>query len=136
MAKGRVLVVEDDAQWRELILRKRLEAGGYEVLAIAEYEALEQHLRPGAFDVAVVDIGLSQRDYTNVDGMQVIADIARLDPEIPIIVVSGRAAEGMRIDAPEFHRTVAFFQKEAFSRREFFAALERALALRVGQASD
>lgn len=133
MTKGRILVVEDDDQWREIILKRKLEAKGYEVLAIQEYSALEPYLCPGAFDVAVVDIGLSQRDYANVDGMKVIADIAKLDPGIPIIVVSGRAAEGMRTDAPEFHRTIAFFQKEMFSKKEFFAAVERAFQIRLGE---
>lgn len=128
MTQGKVLVVEDDEIWRERIFKRYLEAEGYEVLAIQEYEALEEHLSPGAFDVAVVDIGLSEKDYQNIDGMKIIADIAQLDPHIPIIVVSGRAAEGIRRDAPEFDSTIAFFQKEeTFNKKEFLTTIERAL---------
>lgn len=127
MTQGKVLVVEDDEIWRERIFKRTLEAEGYEVLAIREYEALEEHLSPGAFDVVVVDIGLSEKDYQNIDGMKIIADIAQLDPHIPIIIVSGRAAEGIKLDAPEFHRPRAFFEKETFDKKKFLKTIEGAL---------
>jgi hypothetical protein len=63
--------------------------------------------------------------------MKVISDIRGLDAGIPIIVVSGRAAEGMRKDAPEFEGVIRFFEKESFDKQAFFAVVEQALQDRL-----
>lgn len=133
MSRGTILVVEDNEMWREQIFKKKLEAEGYEVLTAEGYEAMKEYLYPGAFDVAVVDIGLSPKDYQNVDGMKVLDEIAALDSNIPAIVVSGRGAEGVNIHAPEFHRTIAFLEKESFDRNEFLRVVDKAMRVRTGQ---
>jgi len=89
---SRVLVVEDEAPMRRT-LDIGLRAGGYVVeLAATGEEALElaRHQQP---DVVILDLGLP-----GIDGI-VVATALRTWSAVPIIVLSARGAEAVKVAA-------------------------------------
>ena len=89
---NRVLLVDDDPQIVRAI-RVNLSARGYTVSsAYTGRQALAEAVavRP---DVVVLDLGLP-----DLDGVAVITDLRRWTP-VPIVVLSGRAASGDKVEA-------------------------------------
>lgn len=95
-ARGeRVLVVDDEDSVRQ-IMSSSLEHFGFQVTkAKGGAEALEiARNSPGAFSLAVVDIQMP-----GMDGIQTIAALRRMAPDLPIIASSGYASLENRDDA-------------------------------------
>ena len=93
-----ILVVEDHTATRTF-LADNLVADGYEVLE-AESTADARRLIDTAFpDAAIVDLGLPDRD-----GLELVRDVRsadriadRADPDLPILILSGRTGELARL---------------------------------------
>ena len=89
-----ILVVEDHRTTRTF-LADNLSADGYEVIE-AEGMAEARHLLSATFpDLAIVDLGLPDGD-----GLELLAHVraadriaGRLDPDLPLLVLSGRVSE-------------------------------------------
>ena len=118
-----ILVVEDHPTTRSF-LADNLSADGYEV--IEAEDALEgRHLLDTAFpDLAIVDLGLPDGDGLDLLEHVRAADriAGRLDPELPLLVLSGRVGE---LDQPSRQVWVRG-EPVALSKKEY--ALLRALA--------
>ena len=71
----RILIVEDDAEWRENILRDALEDDGYQLKTCASYEEAAAILEKIDFDLAVVDVNLTGVPG-NRDGIRIVERIA------------------------------------------------------------
>jgi DNA-binding response OmpR family regulator len=121
-----VLLVEDDLSLRTF-LADNLTADGHDVL-VAEtlHDALREleYKRP---DIAVVDLGLP--DGT---GLELLARVreadgvaSRLDPQLPMIVLTGRAGELDRVRA--FERGCDDFVAKPFSYGELRRRIEALL---------
>jgi DNA-binding response OmpR family regulator len=80
---SRIAVLEDDAALRD-VMRRALEAAGMEVDTYGRADAFEAALRRGMPDVALVDLGLPDRD-----GLAVVSRLA-LEGGAAIVIVSGR----------------------------------------------
>ena len=97
-ALATILLVEDHAPTRTF-LADNLAADGYAVLE-ADCAADAHDLIETAFpDVAIVDLGLPDRD-----GLELVRDVRaadriadRTDPELPILILSGRTGELARL---------------------------------------
>ncbi len=118
---SRVLVVDDEPSMRRT-LDIGLRAGGYEVeLAATGEEALERATRREP-DVVILDLGLP-----GVDGIQVAKGL-RGWSEVPIIVLSARGAEALKVAAldagADDYVTKPFGMDELLARLR--AALRRA----------
>ncbi|HEX3088329.1 MAG TPA: response regulator transcription factor [Ilumatobacteraceae bacterium] len=88
--RPRVLIVEDDSGVRRA-LERGLARGGFDTIGAANAgDALEAD----DFDVALVDLGLPDRD-----GVELCRELRTRFPERPIIVVTGRDAELDVVDA-------------------------------------
>ena len=80
---ARVLVVDDEQDVRELIV-KRLRADGHEVLAAGNgAEALAAVLRHGQPDAAILDI-----DLPGMDGIELLQRLRRHRPDLPAVFLS------------------------------------------------
>lgn len=92
MMKERVLVVEDDAVMRRVLL-VTLRGHGYNTSAAATAHEALQHIDEEAPDAMILDLGLP-----DMDGVEV-ATLVRRRHELPIIVLSARSDEQHQIDA-------------------------------------
>jgi DNA-binding response OmpR family regulator len=117
---GTVLVVEDD-QLTRTFLADNLAADGYEPLE-AETARQAEHLMQSAFpDLAIIDLGLP-----DLDGLELIRQVretdrvaARIDPDLPLLVLTGRSGELDRLRA--FDRGCDDYMTQPFSYTELHA---------------
>lgn len=103
-----VLIVEDDPLARNF-LRDNLTVDGYEVLEAGTLGGARRLLTSSYIDVAVLDLGLPDGD-----GLALLSDLrggeriaARVDPDLPVVVLSGRGQEldrlrGFRMGADDY----------------------------------
>ena len=83
MAKGKILITDDEKDIREL-LRDYLEGEGYEChLAANAFEALEIFKAADNFDVIMSDIRMPGKT-----GLDLLDDIKRLDQDVMVIMIS------------------------------------------------
>ena len=92
-AKGRILVVDDEADIRES-LEVLLAMEGYDVtLAVDAADGLRK-LNKARFDVVLLDLMLPDRS-----GMDVLADIRAKDQETPIIMLTAYGSVEVAVNA-------------------------------------
>ena len=83
--KGRVLVVDDEKEFAD-VLAERLQIKGYQAHAChSGREALEK-LRDSDMDVVVLDLVMPE-----MDGIDVLNEIKKYKPQIEVIMLSGKA---------------------------------------------
>jgi DNA-binding response OmpR family regulator len=125
-----ILIVEDDRATRTF-LADNFSADGYEVLE-AECAADAERMFACDFpDLAILDLGLPDRD-----GLELLRDVrgadriaGRFDPDLPILVLTGRAAELDRLRG--FDRGADDYVLKPFSYQELEARV--VALLRRGQ---
>jgi CheY-like chemotaxis protein len=98
--RGHVLVVDDEAFIRD-IMRRNLEAWGYRVLTAREgKEAIALYTRHRGEVLAV----FTDLMMPGMDGTATIGALRKLDPHLPIIVVSGQGgSDGAGLIPPGAH---------------------------------
>jgi DNA-binding response OmpR family regulator len=89
--RPRVLIVEDDVGVRQALERGL--ARGFETTAVA---SAGEALRDDHHDIALVDLGLPDRD-----GVELCRELRARHPERPIVVVTGKCEELDVVDALE-----------------------------------
>lgn len=115
-----ILIVEDHRPTRTF-LADNLSADGYELLE-ADCVADAQRLIEGSYpDLAIVDLGLPDRD-----GLELLRHVreadriaGRVDPDLPLLVLSGRATEIDRLRG--FDRGCDDYVTKPFSYQELRA---------------
>jgi two-component system response regulator FlrC len=75
-------------------LRMVLESNGYEVVLVNNGLEGIEHVRRQSFGFSVVDLFL-----TDISGFQVITDIRRHQPEIPIVLMTAHGSEQVFAEA-------------------------------------
>ncbi len=126
-----ILIVEDHAATR-CFLADNLVADGYDLLEAESAAHAERLIECSCPDLAIIDLGLPDRD-----GLEVLSHIrdgepvaGRIDPNLPVLVLTGRAAEIDRLRA--FDRGCDDYLSKPFSYQELLARV-RALLRRAGQ---
>jgi two-component system response regulator GlrR len=118
MPKAKILIVDDDKNLLELILM-RLEASGYDVLAIDHENKAKEVVIKEVFDAAVIDLQL-----VNQDGLQLMEELHLVQPEMPVIILT---AHGSIESAVEAMKRGAFtYLTKPFDSRELILQIERA----------
>jgi two-component system, chemotaxis family, chemotaxis protein CheY len=79
----RVLFVDDEPAVRE-IAALWLHAAGFDVVTAADGVSALRHFDAARFDVVVTDIFMPE-----VDGIELIQDLRRRRPELPVVAISG-----------------------------------------------
>jgi len=100
---ARILIAEDDAPVREFVTRA-LQHLGYETVAVEDGLAALAVLASGSFDLLLTDIVMP-----GMDGIALALKAASSHPDMPILLMSGYAAERQRahnLDAL-VHRVIA-----------------------------
>ena len=93
-----ILIVEDHVPTRTF-LADNLSADGYEILESASAGEARRLMETRFPDLAIVDLGLPDRDGLDLMHEIRTADrvCARVDPDLPMLVLSGRATEVARL---------------------------------------
>jgi DNA-binding response OmpR family regulator len=129
-----ILLVEDHRATRTF-LADNLAADGYEILASESATGAQRLIETKFPDLVIVDLGLPDRD-----GLELLRAVreadrvaARVDPDLPMLVLSGRASELERLRG--FERGCDDYVIKPFSYPELharIAALLRRTRLRPG----
>jgi signal transduction histidine kinase/CheY-like chemotaxis protein len=82
VSKQRLLVVDDDADIREL-LRDRLESDGYQVEVAGDGRRSLTLLQQGSIDGVILDIGIPE-----IDGLEVLNQLRRYDQRTPVVIMT------------------------------------------------
>ncbi len=125
---GRVLIIEDESALRQTLTRI-LRQAGCEVTAAATGPEALQRLTTSTYDLAYLDIHLPE-----MDGLQVLKEVHRLYPQMPVVLFTAYASletavEAMRLGATDYllkplnpealiTRTESLLKKQTIERRK------------------
>src|SRR5512135_3165333 len=123
----KALVVEDDRSWQQ-ILNELLSDCDLEVEIAGSLEEAILHLKAQPHRLAVVDLSLSPKDHNNLDGLRVLDEVRRLDPNCRTILLTGFATVELAVSALTDHGAFTFLRKESFQRGQFRDLVRRILA--------
>src|SRR5207248_6954627 len=119
MASTRLVVIEDEQAIRRGI-SDALRASGYEIAEAADgVRGLEEAARAGV-DLVLLDLMLPRRD-----GLDVLTQLRKLRPSLPVIILTARGSEddrvrGLKMGADDY-------VVKPFSARELLARVEALL---------
>src|SRR4249920_143940 len=86
MPTTRLLVVDDDQNLLELV-RARLNGANYVVVVAGDAEAAVDATKRGKFDLSIVDLRIADQD-----GMTLMERLHSVNPEMPVIILTGYAS--------------------------------------------
>ncbi len=125
MSSPRVVVVEDEAPIRRGVT-DALRASGYQVVEAPDGDkGLEESVRLGV-ELVLLDLLLPRRD-----GLDVLGEIRKIRPTLPVIILTARGAEedrvrGLKMGADDY-------VVKPFSARELLARVEAVLRRSAGR---
>jgi len=90
---ARVLVADDEESIREL-LAKTLALAEYDVETVPNGQAAIDRLRAGVYDLLITDLRMP-----GVDGLALIREARRLQPTLPVVIITGYSTEASAIEA-------------------------------------
>jgi len=118
---ARILVIDDDAQMREL-LGEALKAAGHEVFVAADGKEGVNLYRNGPTDIVITDLYMP-----NQDGLETIAAFQQEFTGVPIIAMCGKiGGAGPMLQVARQLGAIEVLQKPFFSH-ELLAVVERIL---------
>lgn len=87
-----ILIIDDDIEMRD-VLFDLLSLDGYEVLLAADGDAGIETFRNAMPDVVITDLQMP-----NTDGIEVIIELRREFPDLPIIIMTGTSDDTLTED--------------------------------------
>jgi SulP family sulfate permease len=125
--RGKILIVEDFTDWREL-LRDLLRREGHAVNAVASLQEARAYLaQTKDLDVAIVDIRLVETDETDEGGMHLLREIHDDRGFVQVIMITGHGTMELQRKAFRQFHAFDFFRKEQFVSEEFRQAVREAV---------
>jgi len=116
-----ILVVDADPDIREA-LSDMLRHEGYRVKAVGNGAEALQRIRQAHYEVALLDIRLP-----DLDGLSILRVMKRLDPRLPIIVLTGYATVENTIET--LVKGAFAYLIKPYNQEEIKAILRRAVAV-------
>lgn len=128
MAKGQILVVDDEQAIRDLITDV-LNIAGYEVFSAADGLVALNQIRKQKFDLIILDVNLPK-----LDGFAILEKVRESAPTQPIIMISARTdkddvTHGLRLGADDYVR-------KPFSVEELVLRIENRLKRNISSAAE
>ena len=93
MAGERILIVDDEksmCQFLTIMLRKE----GYQIATASNGAKALEHFKGSKIDLVVTDIRMA-----GMDGIELLAELKKLDPNVPVIIMTAYASQKSAIDA-------------------------------------
>jgi EAL domain-containing protein (putative c-di-GMP-specific phosphodiesterase class I)/CheY-like chemotaxis protein len=119
---GRVLVVDDDADVRD-ILSAHLEDAGYAVVAVEDGAPALEAIDTEPFDVILTDIGMP-----GMSGIEFLRRVRARDLDVPVLLITGDPRLETAIEAVEYG--AARYMVKPVSAQRVLDEVARALRLR------
>jgi two-component system, NtrC family, response regulator PilR len=124
---GKILIVEDYADWRELLCGMLMREG-YDVQTASTMAEAADLIRGNKdLDLAILDIRLVETDEFNEDGMKLLADIHNRERFTRVIMISGHGTMEKQRRAFREFKAFDFFRKEQFDSEEFRRGVHEAV---------
>jgi two-component system cell cycle response regulator CpdR len=122
---ARILVAEDEAPVREFVVRA-LEHAGHEVTSVGDGQRAVETLITKHFDLLVTDIVMPE-----MDGITLALKVSKDRPDMPILMMTGYAAERQRAHNLEalIHKVIS----KPFSLSDLLVAVDEALGKGKGR---
>jgi two-component system C4-dicarboxylate transport response regulator DctD len=120
---ARVIFVEDDGQLRFATVQA-LELAGFAVDSYARADEALPAIKRDFPGIVVTDIRMP-----HMDGLELLAEVQAIDPEIPVILITGHGDIAMAVRA--MHDGAADFLTKPFATDHLTAAVRRSLAHRA-----
>lgn len=114
----KVLIVEDRADWRD-ILGMTLGQKGYIPRPASSYEEAIEALTDQMFHLAVVDPVLDMANRFNRDGLSIVQKIRETQPKTPIIVITGSLTHDMEVSLEMLDPNAPVLFKESWDAAQF-----------------
>ncbi len=110
--KGKILIVDDLQNWRELLV-EILQEDGHQTTTAKNYKEASALLKARAneFDIAVIDMRLIDDSPYNNDGMKVLKDAKELNPLIKAIILTGYP------DKDQEYKSLKYYQADDYKRK-------------------
>jgi DNA-binding response OmpR family regulator len=128
MDKPCILAVEDDSAIRRGIV-DALQFAGYDTLEAADGDAGLEMASRRQFDLLLLDLVLPKRD-----GFEILNEVRRLRPALPVIVLTARGDEGDRVRG--LHDGADDYVVKPFSVKELLARVEAVLRRSAERPTD
>jgi DNA-binding response OmpR family regulator len=128
MQPARIVLIEDEQAIRRGVA-DALRACGYQPAEAADgVQGLAEAVRPGV-DLVLLDLLLPRKD-----GLEVLAELRRVRPQLPVIILTARGTEedrvrGLKMGADDY-------VVKPFSARELLARVEAVLRRSVNQPAE
>jgi two-component system response regulator GlrR len=119
MAKGQILVVDDNPNLLELI-RMRLESADYDVIATADETQAISALKERLFDLCIVDLMLA-----NGDGLTLMDEFRGINPDVPTIILTAHGSIESAVEA--MRRGAYSYLTKPFEPSDLLMQIDRAL---------
>jgi CheY-like chemotaxis protein len=127
MMKAKVLVVDDEPGWQEII-KMALMGEGYSVYVADNYRQAEAVLQKEVFHLAIIDIRLDPGGQTVSTGMDLLECIIELETELPYcIVLTGYPTVESARDSFKKYRVWDFITKLDFDHQTFLKTVAEAV---------
>ena len=120
MATDNILIVDDDKNILE-VLTLRLEAEGYKATAIAEAEDALRMAKDELFDLALIDLKLSEKE----NGIDLMEKMHQVAPEMPVIILTAYGTINTAVEAMK--RGAYSYITKPFDRRELILQIKNGL---------
>jgi len=125
--RGKVLIVEDYTDWRDL-LSGMLQREGLDVETAGSLQEAQDALKKSKdLDLAILDIRLVETDETNEDGMRLLSEIRKKQEFTRVIMITGHGTMEMQRKAFREYKAFDFFRKEQFDSDDFRKGVQEAV---------
>ena len=114
----KILVVEDRADWRD-ILQTTLLGQGFTVHSAASYQEALAIMNTQEFRLAIIDPVLDKANRFNRDGISVIQKLRESHPHVPVVILTGSLTHDMEVSLEHIYPTAPVLFKERWNQSEF-----------------
>ena len=121
MIDKRILIIDDEKDIRDSIYGILNDEGYNSVTAKNSQEALIK-INDNSFDIIILDVWLNDSE---LDGIQLLKEIKKIDAEIPVLIISGHGNIEIAVDAIK-NGAYEFIEKP-FSSERLLLTIKRSI---------
>jgi len=123
MKSTSVLIVEDDSAWQE-ILSETIASLGYVYETASSSKHAIDKLKKDNFNIAMLDIRLSDTDSENNEGLEVLKWLVDNNKSTKVVIVSAYASSNRMRNAFDSGKVADWLLKQEFSISTFYTCIK------------